>query len=133
MAVGGIGEVLRSEGVSPRDSCRLAQVSYDDARREQGRWQTLVFVMGCAFGLFLVAAIILFSLGSDTRGAGLVAFVGTAASGAAVAWMVKQRNDASKEKEKALRLVNDYCNEPERTITELDEGANPAELVAEIR
>ncbi len=44
--------------------------------------------------------------------------------------MVKQRNDASIEKAKALRLVRDYCNEPEKTIAELDEGADPATLVA---
>jgi NAD(P)H-hydrate repair Nnr-like enzyme with NAD(P)H-hydrate dehydratase domain len=89
----------------------------------------LVFVMGCAFGLSLVAGIVLVALGSDTRGAGIVAFVGTVASGAAMAWIVRQRNDASIQKEKALKLVDEYCREPERTIERLEAGADPAQIV----
>ena len=121
--------VAASESVSTRDSCRLAQVSYADARREQTRWQMLVFVMGCAIGISLIAGIVLVALGSDTRGAGIVAFVGTAVSGAAMAWIVKQRNDGSVEKEKALKLVRDYCEEPEKTVKALEHGADPAQLV----
>lgn len=124
-----VGQVLKSEGVSERDSCRLAQVSYADARNEQTRWQMLVFVMGCAFGLCLIAAIVLFAVSSDTRGGEIAALVGTVASGVAAAWIVKQRNDASIEKEKALALVKEYCSDPTKTLSELDKGANPADLV----
>jgi UDP-N-acetylmuramyl tripeptide synthase len=84
------------------------------------------------FCFFLVAAIVLFAVNGDTRGAGIVAFVGTVASGLATTWIVKQRNDASKEKEKALKLVEQYCSEPAKTVTKLDEGANPADLVVPI-
>ncbi len=127
-----IGQVLESTGVSESDACRLSQVSYSDARQEQGRWQILVFVMGCAFALFLIAAIALFSIAGDARGAGIVSLVGTVASGLATTWIVKQRNDASKEKDKALALVEEYCREPKKTINELDKGAKPAELVVEM-
>ena len=125
-----IGRVIESPDVSGKDSCRLAQVGYADARAEQGRWQLLVFALGCAFGLTLIVGIVLVALGSDTRGAGIVAFAGTVISGGAMLWIVKQRNDASTEKAKALELVNKYCNEPDRTIAELERGADPAELVA---
>jgi hypothetical protein len=49
--------------------------------------------------------------------------------GLATTWIVKQRNDASTEKEKALGLVKKYCSEPEKTVSELDQGAKLAELV----
>lgn len=124
-----IGKVLKSESISDHDACRLSLVSYDDARNEQSRWQMLVFVMGCAFALFLLAAIALFAISGDARGGAIVALVGTVASGLATTWIVKQRNDASKEKEKALSLVKEYCEEPEKTVTELEQGVKPADLV----
>ncbi|HEV7770528.1 MAG TPA: hypothetical protein VGO66_07705 [Solirubrobacterales bacterium] len=124
-----VGQVLKSDGVSERDACRLSQVSYTDARNEQTRWQMLVFVMGCAFGLCLIAAIVLFAISGDARGGKVAALVGAVASGLAMAWIAKQRNDASKEKEKALGLVKKYCSDPTKTLSELDEGAKPADLV----
>jgi hypothetical protein len=127
-----IGRVIESPNVSETDSCRLSQVGYADACAEQKRWQLLVFALGCAFGLTLIAGIALVAIGSDTRGAGIVAFAGTAASGAAIAWMVKQRNDASTEKEKALELVSKYCRDPEKTANALEQGADPAKIVVPV-
>lgn len=124
-----IATVIDKNGISDSNACRLSQVSYADARSEQKRWQILAFSMGCAFGVALVAAIVLFAIDEGTRAAALVAGLGTIASGAAWLLIFKQRNDASTEKEKALGLVGKYCNQPEKTVEKLDEGATPAELV----
>lgn len=124
-----IAAVIDNNEISEGNACRLAQVSYSDARSEQKRWQILAFSVGCAFAAALAAAIVLYVIDEGTRAAALVAGLGTIASGAAALLIFKQRNDASTEKEKALELVNKYCAQPEKTVKELDEGATPAELV----
>lgn len=124
-----IATVIDHNGISEGNACRLSQVSYADARIEHKRWQMLAFGMGCAFAVALVAAIVLFVIDEGTRAAALVAGLGTIASGAAWLVIFKQRNDASTEKEKALGLVEKYCNQPKETVRGLDEGAAPAELV----
>ena len=124
-----IGSVIESNGISGDNACRLSQVSYADARSEQKRWQLLVFSLGCVIVATLVAAVVLFAIDENTRSAALVALLGTAVSGAGTLFVVKQRNDASIEKKKALRLVEKYCKQPKTTVKELDEGARPAVLV----
>ncbi|HEU4736021.1 MAG TPA: hypothetical protein VFS48_03215 [Solirubrobacterales bacterium] len=124
-----IATVIDNNGISEGNACRLAQVSYADARSEQKRWQILAFSMGCTAAIALVAALVLYAVDEGTRAAALVAGLGTLVSGAAWLLIFKQRNDASSEKEKALALVNKYCEQPEKTVKELDQGATPAELV----
>ncbi len=124
-----IAAVIDDNGISEGNACRLSQVSYADARSEQKRWQILVFSLGCGLVVGLVAAVVLFFVDESTRSAALVALLASIASGAARQFVVKQRNDASIEKEKALGLVEKYCNKPKETVKGLDEGATPAELV----
>jgi uncharacterized membrane protein len=124
-----IATVIDDNGISDSNACRLSQVSWVDAQSEQKRWQILVFSLGCAIVASFVAAVVLFMIDEGTRAAALVALLGTIASGAAALFVVKQRNDASIEKEKALALVSKYCQQPEKTVKELEEGATPAELV----
>jgi hypothetical protein len=128
-AVHDIGKIASSEGVSAGDSCRLAQVSYADARAEQARWRMLVFVVACAVAVFFLVGLGFVVLGNDDRGAAIVAFAGSALSGVAMGWFVKQRNGASKQVDQALALVHDFCGQPDRTIERLDAGAAPTELV----
>src|SRR5215467_655572 len=110
-----IATVIDNNEISEGNACRLSQVSYADARSEQKRWQILAFGVGCAFAIALVAAIALYAVDEGTRAAALVAGLGTIASGAAAVLIFKQRNDASIEKEKALNLVEKYCEQPKKT------------------
>jgi hypothetical protein len=112
--------------IDSNDSCRIAQVDFWDARREFNRYKSLVFVAACIFVAFLVAGIVLVALGEDTRGEGIVSFVGSVASGVAMAWVVARRNQASKDKDAAKRLVNKYCSTPEAVLENLESGATPA-------
>jgi hypothetical protein len=124
-----IATVIEKHKISDDNACRLSQVSYSDARSEQRRWQWLVFGLGCVVVATVLAAVVLFMIDENTRSAAVVALLGTAVSSAGTVFVVKQRNDASIEKEKALDLVKKYCAQPKRTVEELDKGATPAELV----
>jgi hypothetical protein len=118
--------MLRAEALDAAlktgDSCEVAKVDFADARHEFDRYKNLVFVMACVFAAFLVAGIVLVALGSDTRGAGIVSFVGTVASGIAMRWILARRNQASKDKDAAKTLVRNYCEAPDAVIENLEAG-----------
>jgi hypothetical protein len=106
-------------------SCEVAQVDFWDARREFKRYKDLMFVVAATFVGFLIVGIVLVSIGSDTRGAGIVSFVATVASGGAMSWVRGRRNQASKDKDAAKRLVRKYCSTPESVVETLEGGAVP--------
>jgi hypothetical protein len=103
--------------IETNDRCEIAKANYWAASRNLELWDKLVFAMGCAFAVFLLAGIVLVAIGSDTRGAGIVSFVGTVASGVAMTWIVKRRNTARTEKNAAADLVGTYC--PAGTVEQL--------------
>ena len=126
MRVATLGQALeaatRAEPIAESSACRIAQQSYQDARNDFKRFQNLVYIAACFVLLFLLAGIVLVALGSDTRGAGLVSFVGTVVSGVGMKFVLDRRNEASKEKKDAEALVREYCDQPQGVIERLEAG-----------
>jgi hypothetical protein len=112
----------RPEAITEPAACRIAQESFRDARADLKRFQNLVYITACFAVAFVVAGIVLVALGSDTRGAGIVSFVGTAVTGLGVKFVIDQRNDARKEKRAAEKLVRANCERHENVIERLEAG-----------
>ncbi len=93
------------------DACEIARINWDDKRENDRRYQALIYYTSCAFVVFLLGAIVLTALGGDTRGAGLVSFVGTVASGAGMAFVLKRKKEVAAELKAASKLVKENCSE----------------------
>ena len=121
--------MLRAEAleraIERNDSCGIAKIDFWDAREEFNRYKVLVFIASCVFVAFLIGGIVLVAIGSDTRGEGIVSFVGSAASGVAMSFVIKRRNQASRDKDAAKRLVNTYCDTPQPVLEQLERGEAP--------
>jgi hypothetical protein len=107
-------------------ACKVAQVTFWDARAEFQRYKNLIYWVACLIVISLVASVVLFAAGKDTRAAGLVSFLGTVASCGALAWVLARKNHAEKEDTAAAKLVKDYCGTQATELqTHLDSGARP--------
>lgn len=94
------------------DACKVANQNYRDFRHSWERLNNLVYALAFAATLFLIAGIVLVAVGSDTRGAGIVSFVGTVVTGVGARFVVNNRNQAKRELLAAARLVKSYCDQP---------------------
>ena len=110
------------ETIAEPEACRMAQTSFSDARADFKRFQNLVYLTAFVVVAFLVAGIVLVALGSDTRAAGIVSFVGTVVTGVGMKFVLDQRNDARDEQHAAQKLVRANCKHANDVIERLEAG-----------
>jgi len=106
--------------MSRSDSCRAANESYRDFQASWKRLNNLVYALALAATVFLIGGIVLAALGSDTRAAGIVSFVGTAVTGLGARFVLRERNQAARDKLGAAKLVREYCERPESKLDTRD-------------
>lgn len=93
------------------DACRVANQSYQDFRHSWERLNNLVYALCVAAVVFLIAAIVLAAAGSNTRSAGIVSFVGTVVTSIGARFVLKERNQARKDKLDAAKTVREFCDD----------------------
>ncbi len=88
-------------------ACRVAVRRYEDSQRNLTIYHVMIAAFSAILLSFLVLAIILFIVGKNTSG--LVSLVGTVSTSAGALFVLKNRNNAKSETDKAVRDVHSYC------------------------
>ena len=73
-------------------------------------WTILIFLLGSAFTIFLIGAVMLFIRASWIAGA--LATLGTIVNGVAVGWILARRNQAVTEETEAKEELIKHCAPP---------------------
>lgn len=94
----------------PETPCDFAKLNYFNAFRFRYLWSILVYAVGVAVALFLVASVILF-ITSAWLPAALVT-LGTIIGSGGLAWIVNQKQTAVKEEDDAFRRLKRECQTP---------------------
>jgi hypothetical protein len=88
-------------------NCEAARLAWDDAHEWVQRWQTLVFVVGTAVVITIVVALGFLIAGNN--GAAVAGGAGTVVTGAAMGFVLKQRNDARADEKLKQAAMNKIC------------------------
>jgi hypothetical protein len=87
--------------------CDYAKVRHESTMKWRTLWTILVFILGVAILLFLVAAIVLFISAGWLQSA--IAALGSIVSGGGTAFLERQRRIAVEEEEAAYQEVVKQC------------------------
>ncbi len=93
------------------DSCQLAIERYRNFARWRNLWSILLFVLGAAVVLFLLAAILL-SIRQEWLPMALTT-LGTIVTGVGAKWVLDRRGEAVREEQTAFDDAQKYCADGE--------------------
>lgn len=92
-----------------KDSCDLAVARHEQFARWAQLWQILVYALGTALALLLIATVIFGVFSNWTSGA--ITLAGSVASGVGTKWLVAQRNTAVEDERAAYEKVVEVCGD----------------------